>query len=212
MDENAQNMLERAYALRDGREALALYRDWAAAYDKTMLEGLGYLTPARTASLLAAYLPDRDARILDIGCGTGLAGVELQRLGYNSLDGLDFSPQMLAVARSRGVYGDLHEVDLTKALPLPDRSCDAMISTGTFTHAHVGAACLPELFRVLRPGGLFACTVHKDVWREAGFEEMTRKLALSGTLAVLYHRPGTYYSQSQSPEGWYCVWQRKAGS
>ncbi len=44
MDENAQNMLERAYALRDGREALALYGDWAAAYDKTMLEGLGYLT------------------------------------------------------------------------------------------------------------------------------------------------------------------------
>jgi predicted TPR repeat methyltransferase len=212
MDEEARKMLERAYALKDAGEARALYRDWAREYDATMLEGLGYLTPARTAALLAAYLPDRRAAILDAGCGTGLAGVELARLGFDHLNGLDFSPQMLEVAGARGVYSRLFEADLTQTLPLADASFDAMICTGTFTHAHVGAACLPELFRVLRPGGLFACTVHKDVWEEAGFAAMTQDLALCGELAVLYHQPGTYYSHSQSPEGWYCVWQRKAGT
>jgi predicted TPR repeat methyltransferase len=212
MDDEARKMLERAYALKDAGEALKLYRDWAANYDSTMLQGLGYLTPSRTAALLGAYLPDRRATVLDVGCGTGLAGVELDRLGFKHVDGLDFSAQMLAVARSRAIYAGLHEADLMQPLSLADRSYDAMICTGTFTHAHVGAACLPELFRVLKPGGLFACTVHKDVWREAGFAEMIANMALSGMLAVLYHQQGTYYSGSQSPEGWYCVWQRKAGS
>jgi predicted TPR repeat methyltransferase len=212
MDDAARAMLERAYALKGASEALALYRDWAENYDRTMLEGLGYVTPARTAQLLAAYLTGREASILDVGAGTGLAGAELARCGFTRVDALDFSPQMLAVAGSRGVYARLIEADLTQPLPLADGAFDAMICTGTFTHAHVGAGCLPELFRVLKPGGLFACTVHKDVWHEAGFAERVAEMALCGTLAVLYHQRGTYYSNSQSPEGWYCVWQRKAGT
>ena len=212
MDGHARQMLERAYALKDAGEARALYREWAQGYDKAMLEGLGYVTPARTAQLLAAYLPRCEARVLDVGAGTGLAGVELARLGFTQVDALDFSAQMLAVAGSRGVYETLVEADLMQPLPLAGNLFDAMICTGTFTHAHVGADCLPELFRVLKPGGLFACTVHKDVWVEAGFAEMTDAMALGGTLAVLYHQPGTYYSGSQSPEGYYCIWQRKAGS
>ncbi len=212
MDANAREMLERAYALKDTEEARVLYRDWAQGYDKAMLEGLGYLTPARTAQLLAAYMPGREARVLDVGAGTGLAGAELARLGFTHVDALDFSPQMLAVAGSRGVYETLVEADLTKPLALAGNLYDAMICTGTFTHAHVGAVCLPELFRVLRPGGLFACTVHKDVWEEAGFADMTASMTLGGTLAELYHQPGTYYAGSLSPEGFYCIWQRKAAS
>lgn len=212
MEDNAREMLDRAYALKDAGEARALYREWARGYDKTMLDGLGYVTPARTAQLLAAYFPARAARVLDVGAGTGLAGAELARLGFTHVDALDFSVQMLAVAGSRGVYQTLVEADLTQPLALAADRYDAMICTGTFTHAHVGAGCLPELFRVLKPGGLIACTVHKDVWEEAGFAEMTAAMALGGKLAVLYHQPGTYYLGSQSPEGYYCIWQRKAGS
>jgi predicted TPR repeat methyltransferase len=212
MNEEAAALLARAYALKDQAQARELYREWAASYDATMLDGLGYLTPANTADLLAAYVNERDCRVLDVGSGTGLAGAALAAHGFTHIDALDFSPQMLAVARARGVYANLIEADLAQPLAVPAASFDAMICTGTFTHAHVGAQCLDELFRVLAPGGMFACTVHKDVWHPAGFAARIASLERAGTLAVLYHRPGNYYRSSVEPEGYYCVWHRKAGS
>ena len=207
-DLSPEALLERAYALQDEAEARALYRDWAASYDRTMLDGLGYLTPKRTAALLASRNGERGLPVLDVGCGTGLAGLELAGHGYRVIDGLDYSPEMLAVARSRGIYRDLHEADLNAPLPIGDATYAAMISTGTFTHAHVGAQCLDELFRLLAPGGLFACTVHKDVWEPAGFAAQTRRLEAAGILTTLSMEPGTYYSTSSEPEGHYILWRR----
>jgi predicted TPR repeat methyltransferase len=212
MNEEAAALLARAYALKDAGAARELYREWAMTYDATMLQGLGYLTPALTAQLLASYVGARDCPVLDIGSGTGLAGAALASHGFTNISALDFSPQMLAVAQSRGVYSRIIEADLTQPLDLPAASHEAMICTGTFTHAHVGAHCLDELFRVLAPGGMFACTVHKDVWRPAGFAAKIASLERAGTIAVLYHRPGIYYRGSQEPDGYYCVWHRKAGS
>ena len=210
MKQSPEELLARAYALSDEAEAKALYRDWATTYDSAMLDGLGYLTPARTASLLADSLQDTNARILDVGCGTGLAGVELASRGFKQIDALDFSPEMLDVAGARGIYAERIEADLNAPLALADACYDAMICTGTFTHAHVGAACLDELFRVLRPGGLFACTVHKDVWQPAGFEDKIAELEQAGTLEVLVHEPGTYYAASTQSEGFYILWRRPA--
>lgn len=207
----AEELLARAYALQDDVQARALYRDWAATYDETMLDGLGYQTPAKTADLLVAFLTDRDAAILDIGSGTGLAGAELAAKGFTAIDALDYSPEMLAVARARGVYRRLIEADLNAALDLPDATWDAMICTGTFTHAHVGGKCLGELFRLLRPDGLFACTVHGDVWESGGFAAEVSRLATAGILETLHHEPGAYYASSRVPEGFYILWRKSAG-
>lgn len=208
--ETPKELLARAYALKDPAEARALYRDWAASYDASMLDGLGYLTPANTAAMLADAAPGRDIAVLDVAAGTGLAGLELARRGFATIDALDFSPEMLAVAMSRGVYRAAIEADLTKPLPLADASYDAMICTGAFTHAHVGAGCLPELFRALAPGGLFACTIHKDVWEEAGFAAMTQRLQAGGVMRVVKHEAGRYYRGSVEPEGFYCLWSKTA--
>ncbi|MEM9278162.1 MAG: class I SAM-dependent methyltransferase [Pseudomonadota bacterium] len=204
----ADELLNRAYSLQTEDESRALYKDWAETYDKTMLDGLGYLTPRKTAELLATVVEDKTARILDVGCGTGLAGAELVRLGYNNIDALDYSAEMLAVAAKRKIYTELQEIDLTQDIKLASARYDAMICTGTFTHAHVGASCLKELFRLLKPGGKFACTVHNDVWISAGFETEISGFEKKGTIATRYHQPGTYFEDATEPEGWFIVWEK----
>jgi predicted TPR repeat methyltransferase len=207
-DPAAQELLARAYDLHDEAETKALYRDWAETYDGTMLEGLGYLTPERTATLLAENLADRQTPILDVGCGTGLAGAELASAGFETIDALDYSPEMLAVAGRRNIYRQLIEADLNQPLDIAASSYGALISTGTFTHAHVDADCLDELFRVLKPGGLFACTVHKDVWESAGFDAKIGQLDCAGMLETLSSQPGPYFADSSGPDGYYLLWRR----
>ncbi len=209
MDEKAQALLQRAYSLKDSSQSQALYASWAKTYDKTMLEGLGYLTPKNTAALLSKFVAAKQLRTLDVGSGTGLAGLELNALGFTHLDALDYSPQMLAVAAHRGVYKNIIEADLNQMLDIPDDTYDAMICTGTFTHAHVSAKCLDELFRILKPAGHFACTVHNDIWHTEGFEEKTTALSKTGLLKTVNQELGIYYADSTTPEGWYIVWQKQ---
>lgn len=204
-----EDLVDRAYSLRDAAETKDLYRDWAASYDRSMLDGLAYVTPARTAQMLARHLADRDTAVLDVGCGTGLAGSELARYGYTDIDALDFSPEMLAVAGGRRIYGKLIEADLTKDLPIADARYGALICTGTFTHAHVGAACLDELIRILAPGGLFACTIHNDVWEPMGFAEKLAALTTAGVLRRLEERQDIYFETDDAPQGRYLVWRRQ---
>lgn len=208
-----EELLARAYSLSNEADTRALYQDWATTYDQTMLEGLGYVTPRKTAQLLADALADKDARILDVGSGTGLAGHFLAKHGFTQIEALDFSPAMLEVAAHREVkagrvYAKTHLLDLKEPLPIGSAQFDAMICTGTFTHAHVGPTCLEELFRVLKPGGLFACTIQKDIWEGEGFSDEVRRLADAGTLRTRGMVMNIYFETDSEPEGWYILWEK----
>lgn len=67
-----------------------------------------YIGPALGAEQLVEKLKEfgygKDASILDLGCGTGAAGVRLQNLGYKNIDGADLSSEMLKEAEKKGVY------------------------------------------------------------------------------------------------------------
>jgi SAM-dependent methyltransferase len=106
--------------------------------------------------------------VLDAGAGTGLAGEWLGILGYPVVEALDISAGMLAVAARRGVYAALHRAALGDPLPFADAQFAGVISTGVFTTGHVGAGALPEIARILRPGGVFVVTV-KTTLCDAGF-------------------------------------------
>jgi len=203
----AARLLERAYSLASPEESLNLYRDWAGTYDHTMLDGLAYISPALLADLVARHLTDRRSLILDVGCGTGLTALELARRGYSRFEGLDISPDMLAASEARGLYERLRQADLTGPLEAEDGAYDAVASTGTFTHGHVGADCLNELVRVLRPGGLLACTIHRDVWTAMGFEARLASLAADGRLREVAVEAGVYYASSTEPDGYFCLYE-----
>ena len=67
------------------------------------------------------------ARILDAGCGTGLAGQMLAARGYRQLEGLDLSAGMLREAGNKGCYTALHHQALGDALDFPSAIFDAVL-------------------------------------------------------------------------------------
>lgn len=104
------------------------------------------------------------ARILEVGCGRGVALPPLAGLCVpRRLTGLDVDPAVLAAARQRlerrGIDAELVHGDV-RAMPFPDASFDLVVDFGTCWHVADAERALREIERVLAPGGRF---VHETV-------------------------------------------------
>ena len=210
LDTPATKLLKRAHALNNKAQTKQLYKDWAQTYDQTMVEDLGYLSPSKAAKLFASTVIDKKAHILDIGTGTGLVGMELSQRGYTNIDGLDYSASMLEQARKKNIYKHLITADLNKALTIDSEKYDALICIGTFTHGHVGADCLNELFRILKVGGHFITIIRTDYWESAGFSEKLDAYIKSGHIKTIFKQQDSNYTDSKHPESWLLAWEKCA--
>ena len=199
--------VDEAYHLEDETSMVDFYRKWATEYDHEMLDQLGYTSPTKIARQLSDQLPDTDAAVFDIGCGTGLTCTFLAEKGYTKLDGIDISPDMIRVAGERGIYRELLVGDVNQALERDDASYDAVISSGTFTHGHVGPAPIDEIFRILKPDGILACTVHLDLWEALGFRSKFAALVEQGIAQLINAEQGSYYKDGPV-EGWFCSYRK----
>ncbi len=203
------DFVDEAYRIEDEASMVDFYRKWAEDYDRQMLQELQYVSPTEIARLLAAHLPDSNSEIFDVGCGTGLTSTYLAAAGYRNLDGIDLSPDMVRVAAERGIYRELIVGDLNQPLERDDNCYDGIVSSGTFTHGHVGPEPLGEIFRVMRPGGILACTVHQDLWQPMGFAACFDQLTQDGTAECLALELGRYFADRE-PEGWFCVYRKSS--
>ena len=172
-----------------------------------MLDELEYVAPLGIARLLCEHLPDTESEIFDVGCGTGLTCRLLADNGYRALDGIDLSPDMVRVAGEQGIYRELIVGDVNEPIDRLSSSYDGVISSGTFTHGHVGPEPLDDIFRILRTGGILACTVHKDLWESRGFEQKFASLVSDGKARCLQLKKDKYY-ETDNIDGWFCVYQK----
>lgn len=115
--------------------------------------------------VLARELAGRaDARILDVGCGTGSNLSAFCQLGRAV--GIDMSTDALEFCRQRGIERvALSEIE---SLPFPDGTFDVVTAMDILEHTDDDLAALGELRRVLRPGGLMLSTVpaYGFLWSE----------------------------------------------
>lgn len=187
--------LDKAYEIHGPDDARRMYGDWAPTYDASFGQAWGYIAPREIATILKdSVIPG--AEILDIGAGTGLVAEHLR--GW-TVDALDITPEMLEIARPKGLYRNLILGDLTKALAIPDASYDAVISCGTFTHGHVGPECFPELLRITRPGAVFACGTIGPVLDNAGFGSALARMVALGTISPVAWREIPIYEGAAHP-------------
>ncbi|MEM1351635.1 MAG: methyltransferase domain-containing protein [Pseudomonadota bacterium] len=187
--------LDNAYEIKGPESAKDLYGKWAQSYDDSFGADWGYVAPKRIAELYLLESED-DTPILDIGAGTGLVA---EHLAGAEVDALDITPEMLRVAEAKGIYRDLHEGDLLKPLALADGAYRGVISCGTFTHGHVGPACLPELLRVTQSGALFVCGTIPAVLDGMGFGSALAVLQARGVISPLRFADIEIYENKDHP-------------
>lgn len=100
-------------------------------------------------------------RVLDIGSGIGGGDIVLARdLGAAEVVGIDLEPPLVARAEryvAAAGLADRISFRIVEPGPLdfPDASFDAVYSSGAFTQIDDKAGGFAEVFRVLRPGGVF---------------------------------------------------------
>jgi ubiquinone/menaquinone biosynthesis C-methylase UbiE len=110
---------------------------------------------------------NKSDKVLDLGCGTGRTTINLHRLGYENIVGLDLSETFISFAKD---YSAKHGLDINfmqgdgRNLPFEDNSFDAVFFSFN------GLMCIPEqknrdavlveVYRVLKPGGKFIFTAH----------------------------------------------------
>lgn len=109
----------------------------------------------RVAMLSAGIRPDM--RVLELGCGTGYYTRELLLTGA-TICAIDISPDLLQLARAGISSERVSFVEANAyAMDFADACFDTVVGSSVLHHLDIDKA-LPELFRVVRPGGLIAFT------------------------------------------------------
>lgn len=166
--------LKSAYALKTPDDSRRLYGEWAGDYDDSFAARADYQLHIHTARAFVAA--GGQGPVLDVGAGTGLCGAVLSSLGVGPIDATDISPEMLRQAMRKDIYRDAIEADLNQGIPAPRDSYSGIVSSGTFTHGHVGPEAIGALLRVARHGAQFALSINRHHFDSMGFADRFRAL------------------------------------
>lgn len=139
-----------------------LFDQYADRFEAALLGKLDYQAPYQIAEAVARLRPDAGGglRVLDLGCGTGLAG-EAFRNRASWLAGVDLSPGMIQEARRKRIYDELAEAEAVAALDARPAAFDLVVAADVVVY--IGD--LGPLFRAARAaldaGGLFGLSAQR---------------------------------------------------
>lgn len=105
-----------------------------------------------------AGLNNKEAKVLDIGCGNGNISLALGSVGYN-VTGVDIDQTSVDTARSRNTYTNVKfEVLDANSFAMTD-AFDAVVCSEVLEHLHKPYELSESIYRILKPGGVFVATV-----------------------------------------------------
>ena len=124
-----------------------LFDDYAEGFDDSLIKQLGYKLPFLMKELILKLDPLRNKfeKVIDLGCGTGLTGIELRDIS-NNLTGIDISSNMVAKTRELDVYDHLIEGDVVDILSSSKEKYDLFIALDVFIY--IGE--LTKMFKTVR--------------------------------------------------------------
>ena len=140
-----------------------LFDNYAAKFENSLVKNLGYKIPKVIAEMIINNNRcDFLGSMMDLGCGTGLFGVEIEQF-CEYLEGIDLSEKMLGEAKKKGVYKKLVKGDILDYLSHENLNFDYFVATDVFIY--IGD--LSDIFRLIKTrnkvsGKLAFSTEHYD--------------------------------------------------
>ena len=192
------------YKLKTTDEVMKYYDEWGIKnkYDQDMIDWK-YSGPKETVDVFKKYAKNKNIRIYDAGCGTGLVGVELKKFGYNYFDGADLSQKLLDLVPKK-LYQNLSKVDLNKSIEIKDNTYDAVMCVGTFTFGHVKPHALDEFVRIVKNNGLICFTINEGIYKEYGFDKKIEELNIKKMWTIKEFFKSNYIA-SKDVNAWLCL-------
>ena len=192
------------YKLTSKDKVLKYYDDWTknAQFNQDMIDWK-YTAPVNTVQLLDKYIQDKNIKILDAGCGSGLAGIELKKRGFTNIYGVDFSQSMLNLIPNN-IYQTVELIDLNEPLKYNDNDFDVIICVGTFTYGHVKAHALNEFIRVTKKNGYICFTINEGIYTEYKFDKKINELSKNKSWEVLNLSKSSYIV-NKDVKAWLCL-------
>lgn len=143
-----------------------VFDGYADHFDESLQKKLHYQTPDVLASALRRVMKvGEDAvaslSLLDLGCGTGLGAIALQKLTQHRV-GIDLSPRMLEKAAARGLYDGLEAAEIVEFLGRHEESFDLIAAVDVFVYIGDLSPVFAGASRRLNQGGRFAFSVERD--------------------------------------------------
>ena len=192
------------YKLKTTDEVMKYYDEWGIKnkYDQDMLDW-NYTGPKETVATFTKYAKDKNIKILDAGCGTGLVGIELKKYNYLNIDGMDLSKKLLDLV-PQGYYQNLNQVDLNIPIKIKNDTYDAIMCVGTFTYGHVRPHALDEFVRISKNKGLICFTINEGIYEEYGFDKKIDDLKKNKSWDVKEFFKSNYIA-SKDVNAWLCL-------
>ena len=151
------------------------YKLWADDYDRDLVDW-GYAYPSQLKKVMSQDIKvKKDSKILDAGCGTGLVAQVLSDMNFKNLVGLDYSIDMLKIAKNKKIYKRLIQESLNKKTSLRSNQFDIVLCTGVLTSGHVGAKAINELIRVTKNKGYLILSIAESIYEKLGFKDEIEK-------------------------------------
>ena len=124
---------------------IGLFDFYAESFENSLIDNLDYRVPKEIKHLLSKKLEKSLGSILDLGCGTGLVGLELKN-NFSYLEGIDLSKAMIEEAKQKKIYNKLVQSEITQYLKNYNLNFDYFIAADVFIY--VGD--LFEVFKLIK--------------------------------------------------------------
>ena len=173
------------------------YRGWqrvASKYEQTW----SGLTGNFVSPLLDAAGVTRGTRVLDVACGPGYVSEAAAARGAATI-GVDFSPEMIRVAKARRPDLEFRRGD-AQSLDFPDASFDAVVMNFGVLHVASPGRAFAEAARVLRAGGRYAFTTWAGPEESPGARILRTAIDAHANLDVALPEGPDHYGQGGTDE------------
>lgn len=175
----------------------SLFDQYSNHFETDLINRLEYMIPDRLRKLVSAYTEAEThfARVVDLGCGTGLSGKPFRDIA-DYLAGIDISGNMLVQAKNKGIYDELFVGDLCDQLERLPGFCDLFIAADVFIYIGSLGSIFQAVSSKAAQGAYFTFSVEatdeqdfilQQTGRYAHNKEYISRVAAASNFTIITH-------------------------